>query len=133
MTVRPFFTPQSPHLTGNKQPALCNESSRGTPQSEDLGSVKRQYRFTRVIFVAAVLASSLGITACAEHRYRVYDPYYNDYHRWDNNEIVYYNQWAVETHRDPHREYRKLSKEEQRQYWEWRHHHGDHDHDHDRR
>ena len=79
--------------------------------------------------LAGVLASSLAGIAC-EHHYRVYDPYYTDYHRWDNDEVVYYQRWAVETHRDPHRDFRRLRPEEQKEYWTWRHNHGDHDHDH---
>ena len=81
------------------------------------------------LLLSAVLAAPLVNTGCAEHHYyRAYDPYHNDYHRWDNNEVVYYNQWTVETHRDQHRDYRKLNKDEQKEYWNWRH---DHDRDHD--
>jgi len=53
--------------------------------------------------------------------YRTYDPYYNDYHVWNNDEIVYYHQWAGEYHRDPNRDFRKLRPEEQKEYWNWRH------------
>jgi len=81
------------------------------------------------LLLSAVFAAALVTTGCAEHHYyRVYDPYHNDYHRWDDNEVVYYNQWAVQTHHDPHRDFRKLSKDDQKDYWNWRH---DHDHDHD--
>jgi hypothetical protein len=58
--------------------------------------------------------------------YRVYDPYRGDYHVWDSGEGVYYNQWAVETHHDPHRDYRKLKREDQSAYWKWRHDKMDH-------
>lgn len=86
-------------------------------------------RFKRSIWLATVLAAAWATTGCAErHYYRVHDSYYNDNHRWDNTEIVFYSQWSVETHRDSHRDFRRLSRDEQRQYWEWRHHHGDHDH-----
>jgi len=84
------------------------------------------------LLLAAALASSLAGIGCAEHHsYRVYDPYYTDYHTWNNDEVVYYNQWVGETHRDPHRDFRHLSKEDQKEYWTWRHNHGDRDHDHD--
>jgi hypothetical protein len=79
------------------------------------------------LLLSAVFALPLMTAACGGHHYyRVYDPYYHDYHRWDDGEVVYYNQWAVETHHDPHRDFRKLSKDEQKQYWDWRHNHGDH-------
>ena len=62
------------------------------------------------------------------------DPYYRDHHRWNNNEVVYYNQWTVETHHDPHVDYGRLQKDDQKAYWDWRHNHDrDHDHDHDHR
>ncbi len=54
--------------------------------------------------------------------YRAYDPGYSDYHTWDDHESVYYNQWTVETHR-PHRDYRRLRRNDQRAYWQWRHNH----------
>jgi len=82
-------------------------------------------RFVRSLLFAAALASFAFGTACAHHHYyRVYDPYYNDYHVWNNDEIVYYHQWAGEYHRDPNRDFRKLRPEEQKEYWNWRHSHG---------
>jgi protein-tyrosine phosphatase len=84
------------------------------------------------LLLAAALALSVAGIACAEHHsYRVYDPYYTDYHVWNNDEVVYYNRWADETHRDRNRDFRKLPLEEQKEYWTWRHNH-DHDRDHDR-
>jgi hypothetical protein len=80
------------------------------------------------LLLAAALASSLAGIACEHHHYyRVYDPYYTDYHVWNNDEVVYYNRWAAENHRDPHRDFRKLPPEEQKEYWTWRHNHGDRD------
>lgn len=80
--------------------------------------------------LAAVFASfALGVACGGHHYYRVYDPYYSDYHVWNDTEIVYYRQWAVENHRDEHRDFRKLRPEEQKEYWTWRHTHGDRDHD----
>ena len=54
--------------------------------------------------------------------YRSYDPYYSDYHTWNNRENVYYNQWIVETHRQ-NRDYRRLNRHDRDDYWRWRHHH----------
>jgi hypothetical protein len=84
------------------------------------------------LVLAAALTSSFAGMACSEHHhsYRVYDPYYTDYHEWNSDEVVYYNRWADETHRDAHRDFRKLPPEEQKEYWTWRHNHADHDRDH---
>jgi hypothetical protein len=84
-------------------------------------------RFVSSCFLAAVLAASILGTACEHHYDRVYDPYYSDYHVWNDAEGVYYRQWAGENHRDEHRDFRKLPPEEQKEYWTWRHSHGDHD------
>ena len=81
-------------------------------------------RWLGLVFVAGALLTPLVTTGCATHR--VYDPYHSDYHHWDRHETVYYQQWVVENHRDPHRDYRRLNKDEQKQYWDWRHHHEDH-------
>jgi len=82
-------------------------------------------RFLSSCFLAAALASSVPGVGCAHH-YRVYDPYYSDYHVWNDQEVVYYHQWAHENRRDEHRDFRKLPPEEQKEYWNWRHSHGDH-------
>ncbi len=76
----------------------------------------------------AVLGAASFVAGCAYHEgygYRVYDPYYRQYHVWGPDEYGYYNQWIYETHR-PYREYRRLRPEEQREYWGWRHDHGEH-------
>ncbi|MGC2170723.1 MAG: hypothetical protein WA555_01630 [Candidatus Sulfotelmatobacter sp.] len=88
----------------------------------------RKSRFLSSLFLIAVLAFSVLGTACEHHYYRVYDPYYSDYHVWNHDEVVYYQQWARENHRDPHRDFRTLPPADQKQYWTWRHTHQDHDH-----
>jgi hypothetical protein len=75
---------------------------------------------------AAGLFAMLGVSGCAVHAgvgYRVYDPYYSDYHVWNDGEVGFYNNWAAETHRDPHRDFRKLNHNDQQEYWKWRHDH----------
>jgi len=87
-------------------------------------------RCLRSLLMVASLTTSVIITSCAARvgvGYRVYDPYYRDYHAWDDHETVYYNQWAGETHRDAHRDFRKLNKGEQKEYWNWRHSHSEKD------
>lgn len=78
------------------------------------------------------LGSVLLSAGCAEHRYRTYDPYYNDYHRWNAGEDAYYRRWNAERHYN-YVEYRKLNRDRQKEYWNWRHQQADHrDHNHDR-
>jgi hypothetical protein len=70
------------------------------------------------VLLAALMASPVLLTGCAAH-VRVYDPYYHDYHNW-NGEVVYYNQWERDTHRD-HQDFNKRQSDEQKEYWDWRH------------
>jgi hypothetical protein len=87
-------------------------------------------RSWKSLALAGTLVTSLAGLACSDHHYyRVYDPYYTDYHVWSSDETVYYRRWADETHRDRDRDFRRLSKNEQKEYWTWRHNHGDHDRD----
>ncbi len=89
------------------------------------------WKWTKSVLLSAALMVPLATIGCAEHHaYRVYDADYSDYHNWDANERVYYNQWETETHR-PDRDFRKRSPDEQKDYWSWRHKHPDRDHDHD--
>jgi hypothetical protein len=81
-------------------------------------------RYLSSLLLATAFLAPAVTTACGPHEYRVYDPYHNDYHHWDSHETVYYNQWTVENHRD-NRDFRKLNKDDQKQYWDWRHNHHD--------
>jgi len=85
--------------------------------------MNRGWQSLRVVLLGAALISSLAGMACEHHYYRVYDPYYTDYHEWNDQEVVYYQRWCAETHRDPHRDFRRISKDEQKEYWTWRHNH----------
>jgi hypothetical protein len=70
------------------------------------------------ILLAASMVSPVFVTGCTA-RVRVYDPYYHDHHDW-NGEVVYYNQWEHDTHRD-HQDFNKRKSDEQKEYWDWRH------------
>jgi len=81
------------------------------------------------LLLTAALISPAMITGCAARAsYRVYDPDYHDYHRWDDHEATFYLQWEGESHRE-HRDFDKRDRDEQRQYWHWRHDRSDKDHD----
>lgn len=80
-------------------------------------------RFFPALLLAAALFAPVAFTGCAERNtYRVYDPYYHDYHHWDHHEEVFYTQWEHDTHRD-HRDFDKRDASEQKEYWDWRHSH----------
>ncbi|MFZ0213093.1 MAG: hypothetical protein WBE20_12870 [Candidatus Acidiferrales bacterium] len=71
-------------------------------------------------------AAFVAMGGCAAHGYyRVYDPEYRDYHVWNHDEVVYYQQWEHDTHRR-HVDFKRRNQDEQNQYWNWRHQHGDH-------
>ena len=80
-------------------------------------------RFLSSWLLAGALAFSLVGAGCTRHGERVYDPVHGDYHVWNRDEVAYYNRWATETRRDPHRDIRQLPPEEQKEYWDWRHNH----------
>ena len=64
------------------------------------------YRDLSSLLLAVAFLVPALTTACGGPRYRVYDPYYNDYHRWDRHETVYYQQWVNENHRE-YRDFRR--------------------------
>jgi hypothetical protein len=90
--------------------------------------MSRGCRHVSSVLLAVALFSPVVFSGCAVRAsYRVYDPGHEDYHVWDGNEVVYYQRWEVETHRD-HREFKKRHSDEQREYWTWRHNHHDDQH-----
>ena len=75
-------------------------------------------RCLSALVVSFALAGPAVMTGCATHR--VYDPAYNDYHVWNDQEVVFYQRWEGETHRE-HKEFNKRPVDEQKVYWTWRH------------
>lgn len=57
---------------------------------------------------------------------RYYDPYRGDYHAWNAQEDQAYRRYLEERHQS-YREYDRLNKKDQRDYWKWRHSHPDSD------
>ena len=77
-----------------------------------------------VVVLAVALAGPVLIAGCnGEVRY--YDADYHDYHRWNHGEVVYYNNWEHETHRE-HVDFAKRNDAEKKEYYSWRHSQGGH-------
>jgi hypothetical protein len=77
------------------------------------------------IFVPSVLLLAMVSVGCAARvgvGYRSYDPYYHDYHTWNDAEGPHFNAWIVETHH-PQVDYVHASKRDRENYWRWRHDH----------
>jgi len=91
--------------------------------------MQRARHLLNIFLLSAAFLAPVLTTGCAErHYYRVYDPYYHDYHEW-HDEDPYYRRWYGENHHDQYREYKKLDNGEQKRYWDWRHAQ-DHDREH---
>lgn len=87
----------------------------------------RLWRVGSSLAMAGAFAGVTLISGCAARgSYRVYDPDYREYHRWNRSEEGYYVRWENETHRR-HRDFRDRDRRDQDDYWRWRH---DHDRDH---
>jgi hypothetical protein len=80
--------------------------------------------FSSAILATAFLLASAG-SGCAG-RVRVYDEYHSDYHQWDRHEDGAYRRYLGERH-EQYRDYNKLDKDHQKDYWNWRHDHPDSD------
>jgi len=86
-------------------------------------------RYFFLLLLAAALIAPAHFGGCSTPASnRVYDPYNNDYHRWDDHETNYYLQWEGENHRE-HRDFDKRSEDERKDYWTWRHSRPDADRD----
>jgi hypothetical protein len=81
--------------------------------------MKTLFRSVAPALLVAALSSPLLLSGCAAH-VTYYDPYYHDYHHWDDHEVVYYNQWEHDTHRD-HVDFAKRNDADKKAYWDWRH------------
>jgi hypothetical protein len=75
--------------------------------------------FILLLLSAAMVVPALTL-GCSGNHDRVYDADHGDYHTWNNNETVSYQQWETENHYD-HKDFKVRSKDEQKQYFDWRH------------
>jgi hypothetical protein len=55
---------------------------------------------------------------------RYYDNVNRDYHSWNNEEDRHYRDFLNDHHRK-YKAFSRLSKKQQREYWQWRHDHED--------
>jgi hypothetical protein len=90
-------------------------------------------RKPRVYSVAAAAFAALSLCAIPVHaqergerrtteQHRVYDPVHKDYHAWNDDENSRYRTYLDE-HHEKYRDFSRLSKKRQREYWQWRHEH----------
>jgi hypothetical protein len=85
--------------------------------------MSRAKRILSSICLAAGFLITAASSGCAG-RVRVYDEYHGDYHHWDHNEDRAYHRYYDER-RETYRDYNKLNKDDQKNYWNWRHDHPD--------
>jgi hypothetical protein len=114
------YKPVQPGTSMNSRSFARNFGTKIAPAywGNPMGQMKKSILAAAVLFIAVILTGCSGSVGVG---YRYYDPGYRDYHVWGPGEGVYYNQWLVETHH-PHREFRRLRREDQRNYWQWRYH-----------
>ena len=76
------------------------------------------HRYIWSVLLVVALAGSTGCLA----RVRVYDEPRRDYHRWNDGEERAYRVYLGERHRE-YREFARLERREQEEYWAGRHDH----------
>jgi hypothetical protein len=84
-----------------------------------------------LVLTAALLAPVASHAAVSEDgrrdpkvHGRIYDHTHKDYHVWNDREDHMYRQYLGDRHR-AYRGYSRLSRTQQRTYWNWRHTRGD--------
>jgi hypothetical protein len=78
------------------------------------------HRYIGSLLLAAALFAPVAILAAPGAKddgvqIRVYDSHHKDYHNWDDREASAYRNWQQE--RNENREFSKLKREEQSEYW----------------
>jgi len=98
----------------------------------------RTIRYLGTLLVAGALTVPLGLQAQDrddhhdrddhDKNHRVYDRDHKDYHQWNDNEARAYRQWYEQRfHGKEYRDFERLKRKDQDDYWKWRHLHGDND------
>lgn len=94
--------------------------------------MKQLQRYAGSLLLGASLLAPLGLKAASpaarpaddDHARRYYDAEHKDYHTWDAREnAAYRHWWTEERHEREYRDYDRLNREQQAEYWRWRHEH----------
>ena len=100
---------------------LANSSPRRANMSRTLSAL---------ILGAALCAPAVVVRADDEHHEReeakrYYDRDRKDYHEWTERENRAYRRWNEERREREYRDFTRIDRERQREYWRWRHDHPD--------
>ena len=100
--------------------------------------MQRTQQYLASLFLGAALVAPVGAQASFnplddKHHDRddkkakhYYDREHKDYHDWDDHESAAYRHWLMEErHEKEYRDYPRLRREQQAEYWTWRHEHLD--------
>lgn len=99
--------------------------------------MQRTQRYLASLFLGAALLAPLSVHASFnpiddkhdrddKKAKRYYDREHKDYHDWDDHErAAYRHWWTEERHENQYRDYARLKRDQQAEYWKWRHEHMD--------
>jgi type III secretory pathway component EscR len=88
-------------------------------------------RTLSALILGAVLCAPVTVVRADDEHHeqerakRYYDGDKKDYHEWNEHENRAYRRWLEERHERDNREFTRLKREQQREYWRWRHEHPD--------
>ena len=84
----------------------------------------KRFLILSALVLSTTLVGPVVARAGAPTEKRYYDKSGKDYHTWNNNEDRAYRSYLTEQHQD-YREFNKVNRNQQQQYFSWRHQHPD--------
>ena len=86
-----------------------------------------RFLFVSGLVLSAALIAPLAVKADDDHyrERRYYDREHHDYHVWNDHEDRAYRVYLGERHQE-YREWHKVNRSHQVEYYRWRHEHPDH-------
>jgi hypothetical protein len=98
--------------------------------------LQRIHRYLATLLLGAAMIAPMAITASPnpqdreerrEREQRYYDRTHRDYHVWNDREDGAFRRWANERHYQTNRQFARMKRRQQSEYWRWRHEHPDND------
>jgi len=84
----------------------------------------KRFLILSALVLSTTLIGPVVAQAGAPQEKRYYDRNGKDYHTWNSNEDRAYRSYLTEQHQD-YREFNKVNRSQQQQYFTWRHQHPD--------
>ena len=118
------MTDSAPTFTLKTYAGLFRRTASKVPITPNEANKMKRFLILSALVLSTTLIGPVVAQSRAPQEKRYYDKSGKDYHTWNANEDRAYRSYVTEQHQQ-YRDFNKVNKNQQQQYFNWRHQHSD--------